>query len=131
MRRVTLILIALVNISFSQSNLELGEDETVFNSHDKCLIASNESEYETVSSFDNIYPNVNSNSMNDYIDAGLNEQMVRGGQYSNSQLDKILKEKQKEDQKELLIYVVVGILLVIVTIVFYNQFLRPEELKKD
>ena len=40
-----------------------------------------------------------------------------------------LCQKQKKDQEELLIYVVVGILLVIVTIVFYNQFLRPEELK--
>jgi len=129
--KLILIFTILVNLSYSQSNLELGKDETVFNSHDKYLIASNESEYETVSSFDNIYPSVNSNSMNDYIDAGLNEQMVRGGQYSNSQLDKILREKQKEDQEELLIYVVVGILLVIVTIVFYNQFLRPEELKKD
>jgi hypothetical protein len=131
MRRVTLIFIVLVNLSYSQSNFELGKDETVLNSHDKCLLASNESEYETVSSLDNIYPNMNSNSMNDYIDGGLNEQMVRGGQYSKSRLDKMLREKQKEDQEELLIYVVVGILLVIVTIVFYNQFLRPEELKKD
>ena len=129
MRRVTLIFIVLINMSYSQSKLELGNTKSIDNSSYGYLIASNESENETVSSLDNIYPSVNSNSMNDYIDGGLNEQMVRGGQYSNAELDSLLKEKQKKDQEELLIYVVVGILLVIVTIVFYNQFLRPKELR--